>query len=913
MTLAPGTRLGAYEITAPLGAGGMGEVYRARDSKLNRDVAVKVLPDAFASDPDRLARFKREAHVLASLNHPYIAAIYGFEETAKTSALILELVEGPTLADRIAQGPIPVDEALPIAKQICDALEAAHERGIIHRDLKPANIKLTPDGMVKVLDFGLAKAISPDASSEPQIALTNSPTITTPIAMSGVGVLLGTAAYMSPEQARGRPVDKRTDIWAFGAVLFEMLTGKRPFDGEDVALTLAAIMRAEPDVSILPAGLPPRIRVCLLRCFQKDPKERLRDIGDVRLAIAGAFDTEQEKVANKRINRTNRRTARWVVPITALIAAVVSAAVVSIVLRSDARPIVTSRYPLVAVSGVGPGGAGFGRHALALSPDGTSLAYFSDDRWYLRGMNELISAEIEGVGDARELFFSPDGQSVAFWRDGELRRVALSGGAPLSIGKAENLYGASWPSNDTILVGAGRAGILKFRAEGTGTPEQVIQVSGGELAHGPQLLPGGEWLLLTLASKPGEWDAADIVVQSLVTKERRVLVRGGRDARYVATGHLIYGLNGVLYGTVFDMKNLAVRGNPVPLVRGVMDGDVRSGALHYSVAANGSLVYLLGSSGEVSKLMWTGRDGVREELKLEPLSYRHPRISPDRSRIAVEVSSGSSFTVEVYDLKRNYLMPLTSNGDSRFPLWSPDGERIVFYSTRDGGGLFSSRADGTGTPERWTTSNAVQVPYAWADTGRLLIFQQGPEYTGRLVVDPRASSVYVLNRETKASELLLETAFQPAVSPDGRWIAYTSLESRDALATSPRTQEVIYVRPFPNVHQSRSQVSTDGGTSPLWSPDGKEIFFISRDAEAMTASISTDAAIRPGTPRRMFALPAFYTGGIGRSTRQWDLTADGDRFLVLNPGAAGFADDGSGQVVLVLNFVQELKRLVPVN
>jgi serine/threonine-protein kinase len=722
--------------------------------------------------------------------------------------------------------------------------------------------------------------------------------------MSGVGVLLGTAAYMSPEQARGKPVDRRTDIWAFGCVLYEMLTGRRPFEGEDVSLMLAEIMKSEPSMNALPTGVSAGVRACLLRCFEKDPKQRVRDIGDVRLVLDGAFDTDDKKITVDRDGRT-RRQFRWVVPLTAFAAATVSAVAVSVVWRSQGQPpATTGRYHLVTASGVGPGGAGVGRHALVLSPDGSRLAYFSNERWYVRGMNELTSVEIEGVGNARELFFSPDGQSMAFYRQGELYRVGVTGGAPVRLGAVPNPVGASWPVPDTILMGAGSNGISKISASG-GIVEQFVQVADGEAAHGPQLLPGGEWVLFTLGNRSGDWDAANIVVQSLATKERRVLLRGGRDARYLPTGHLVYGLDGILYGTAFDLETLAVRGNPVPLVRGVMDGDVRTGALHYTVADNGSLAYLQGTSGEVGGLIWTRRDGAREELTLPPLSYSQPRVSPDGTRLALEVSSGDSFNIQVWDLNRNFMTPLTSDDESRFPLWTPDGERVVFYSTRAGGGLFSSSAEGTGTPERWTTSNAVQIPYAWADSGKVLIFQQGRSEFRRASrsVAPQ-SDVYTFRRGSGPPELLFTTGSQPIISPDGRWIAYASRKAEFQ-------QFEVYVRPFPNVHERQWQVSTNGGTSPLWSHDGKEIFFITPDGKATAVPITTTPALRPGTALVMFTLPAFYTGGIGQSTRQWDHKGDVERFLSLSPGADG--SSGSAQIVLVVNWFEELKRLVPVN
>ena len=513
MTLQPGTTLGPYRVTAKIGEGGMGEVYRARDTKLDRDVALKVLPQAFTEDPDRLARFEREAKVLASLNHPNIGGIHGLEESDGIKALVLEYIEGPTLADRIAQGPIPVDEALPIAKQIAEALEEAHEQGVIHRDPKPANVKVRPDGTVKVLDFGLARAFQPDASD---VSASMSPTISLTAAATQMGMVIGTAAYMSPEQARGQPADRRADICAFGVVLYEMLTGDRAFKAEDISLTLADVMRSEPAWQHLPSDIPPAIRMYLQRCLRKDPKERIRDIGDVRLALEDAFEAPASGPAEAT---AAPQLQVWQRPIPAVVATLTLVIVSSLAVWSFTRPTPSPPDPVARFSiplGADEAFTRLGRHLVALSPDGTQLVYQANNQLYLRQLDQLEATVIPGTrdGDGRSPFISPDGQWIGFYAGGQLKKVAMSGGAPVALCNAANPWGASWGTDDMILYGQGANGI--WRVPGTGgTPEEVIAVEEGEQAHGPQMLPGGEWVLFTFRIGTESWDEAQIVVQSL--------------------------------------------------------------------------------------------------------------------------------------------------------------------------------------------------------------------------------------------------------------------------------------------------------------------------------------------------------------------------------------------------------------
>ena len=533
MAIGLGSHVGPYEVTALLGEGGMGKVWRAHHSALERDDALKVLPDAFASDPERLARFQREARVVASLNHPNIAHVYGLEQSAPSAgsgqagvqALVMELVEGPTLADRIGQGPIPIDEALPIARQIAEALEAAHEKGIIHRDLKPANVKVRPDGTVKVLDFGLAKALEPIAAAG--LDATASPTITSPAMMTGVGVLLGTAAYMSPEQARGRTVDRRCDIWAFGCVLYEMLTGRRAFEGEDVSATLADVIRAEPAWNQLPDGLSPSLVTFLRRCLRKDPRDRVRDIGDVRLALEGAFDSALTQTAAATVTTPPAMWRRYLTPVLASLVTAAVAALAAWSLWPSTEPPLVSRFDVVLPQG--RPFRGTGRPVMAVSPDGRSFVYNAMGGLYVRTMGELAARLVPGTeGTLTNPTFSPDGQSIAYYQESQLKRIAISGGAPVVISPATNPFGVSWEADNAILFGQPE-GIMRVSANG-GTPELVIRAEKGEQMHGPQALPDGESVLFSVTGARGttRWDQADIVVQSLRTSQRTVRTERGQ-------------------------------------------------------------------------------------------------------------------------------------------------------------------------------------------------------------------------------------------------------------------------------------------------------------------------------------------------------------------------------------------------
>ena len=796
MALQPGTTLGSYTVTAKIGAGGMGEVYRARDNKLDRDVALKVLPQAFTDDPDRLARFEREAKVLASLNHPNIGHIYGLEEAEGQKALVLELVEGPTLADRISQGPIPVDEALPIAKQIAEALEEAHEASVIHRDLKPANIKVRDDGTVKVLDFGLAKALQPDASDP---SLSQSPTISLTAAATQMGMVIGTAAYMAPEPAKGKVVDKRADVWAFGAVLYEMLTGARPFAGDDMSETLARVIDREPGWAALPDTVPPVLNNFLRRCLQKNPKQRIRDIGDVSLAMEGVFETPAPAPSAPMAVEAEPQSR-----LPMIVAVVVSAIIAGVAvwnLKPESLPATgVNRFSHVLTADEVI--TDRDRQVVAFSPDGSRLVYSANEQLYLRMMSALESNPISGTDeDAEGPFFSPDSQWIAYFSitDLQLKKISVSGGAPVTICDSPDIqnFGASWGADDTIVFGRPE-GVFRVSANG-GTPDLIVAGEADEQVYGPQVLPGGDWVLFTTTAGAGasRWDEAQIAVQSISSGERRVLWEGGSDARYLPTGHLVYASEDVLYGIAFDIDGLEVVGGPVSLIEGIARAAAGPGgttaAANYGVSAGGSLVYLAGGGATTSRqLVWVDRQGNEELVAAEPREYLALRLSPDGGRAAVVTSDDGNQDVLIYDLARDTPTRFTFDGGvDNFPVWSPDGDRVAFTSSRDGAlQVFWKAADGTGEAERLTTGATAQISSSWSPDGTMMVLAEQHAETAFDVAGVSMDG-------DGATESLLQTEFgetYPEVSPDGRWLAYRSNESG---------QPEVYVRPFPNVQAGK--------------------------------------------------------------------------------------------------------------
>jgi serine/threonine-protein kinase len=918
MTLAAGTKLGPYEIQSAIGSGGMGEVYRARDTKLNRDVALKVLPEEFALDADRLARFKREAQVLASLNHPSIAAIYGFEECNGLHALVLELVEGETLADRIAKGPVPLDEALPIARQVADALEVAHEHSIIHRDLKPANIKVRPDGAVKVLDFGLAKSLDPAPISD----LSQSPTITSPAMMTGIGTILGTAAYMAPEQAKGLAADKRSDVWAFGCVLYEMLTGTRAFAAEDVSETLALVLTKEPDWTRLPPRTPAPIRRLSRRCLNKDRKRRLDSAAVARLEIDDALMSPAPDAPTFATPAARVPLWRSAMPAAVVVIVGLAAGYVGWTLK-PAPPREITRFAIALAEGhkFTPG-----RRWVALSPDGTRLAYTANNHLYLRALDQLDAVPIAGdegpaLASPRVPFFSPDGQWVGFWHASQLKKVSVSGGAPVTLcawgGRGGPPYGATWAADNTILVGDGVRGIWRVSGNG-GTPERIIQVDAGQRVSGPQLLPNGRTVLFTLA-QTASWDEAQIVVQSLDNGTRHTLVTGGTDGRYLPTGHLVYAFGGTVLAVPFDPTSRSIRGGPVPVVEGVWrQGGALNADAQFAVSSAGTLAYVPPPSVTAVRrtLVWVDRQGREETIAAEPRSYMHPRLAPDGTRLALEIQDDNqNRDIWVWDFRRGTLTPVTSDPTAeREPVWTPDGQRLIFSSWRNGViSLFWQAANGTGTAERLIELNrqSSTLPTISPD-GRHMILRDADAQGGSdlMILDLREGRQdQPPSAGPGAPKPLVQTPseeYNAAISPDGRWLAYQS--------NSSGVFEV-YVRPFPDVANGQWLVSTAGGTEPLWAPDGRELFYRAPKGAVMRVSIAPRATWTAGTPTQLFEAGSYALGGSGDfasySARTYDVSPDGRRFLMIKNSDAPAQASTPQRIIVVQNWVQELKRLVP--
>jgi serine/threonine protein kinase/Tol biopolymer transport system component len=904
MPLAMGSRVGLYDIIALLGAGGMGEVYRAKDTKLGREVALKILPATFTSDPDRLARFRREAQVLAALNHPHIGAIYGLDEANGTQFLVLELVDGESLDKRIARGKIPVDEALGIARQIAEALEAAHEKGIIHRDLKPANIALTTEGNVKVLDFGLAKATDP--ASGASLDVTNSPTITTPAMMTGVGVILGTAAYMSPEQAKGRPADKRSDVWAFGCVLYEMLTSKRAFEGDDVSDALAAVLRGQPDWSSLPRDLSGPIRLLLHRCLEKDRSRRASDIGIARFLITEPSLATGERGAPAPQPVSPSLWKRAVI-VAGSAAAGAALGIAVWAFRSPVPPTTVTRFSYRL-----PDDQRFtntGRQVLAISPDGTRLAYIANQRLYLKTMWEADARLVVGqqLGGITSPVFSPDNQWIAYWSSsGTVNKVAITGGAPVKLADVDNPIGMSW-NGDSLLIGQGGKGIVRVPDKG-GPPEAVIRVKDDEIAHGPQLLPDGRSILFTLASgtEQGRWDDAQIVVQTIGSTDRKTIIRGGSDARYVRTGHILYVVGGVLFAEPFDIRKLESVGGPISVVEGVAGTiGAQTGSSQSAVSNNGTLVYLPGPtiSGQGgSEIAWVDLKGNVKRLKPSPRIYQSPRVSPNGQQLAIGVDDGRAASIWVYDLdEHTQIRQLTIGGNNRFPIWTPVGARITFQSDREGDrSIFWQRADGKGPAELLikAAQGEALIPDSWSPDGDALLFSAR---TGARTFALRTFTIHD-RRSLAFGDLRSNNEPQAGFSKDGRWVAY-------ALGGGPGSGvSSVYVRPFP-INDELHLIAP--GVSPFWARDSMSLYFVSSPGVAAfsVVNVRTDPVFGASEPSAV-PRPSVLGGG-PNLPRAYDIAPDGQHLILLTAPESPSSAAAAAQIHVVLNWTEELKQRVP--
>ncbi len=881
-----GTSLRNYQIVEEIGRGGMGVVYRAHDAGLDRDVAIKLLPDSFVADPERKARFDREAKILAALNAPHIAAIYSLEEIEGKACLVLELVEGPNLAERLEKGRLPLPETLDIFGQIAEGLEAAHEKGIVHRDLKPANIKLTPDGKVKILDFGLAKAFTDQPSAADPL---QSPTIT--IGMTVPGVILGTAAYMSPEQSRGKPSDKRADIWAFGCMLFECLTGRRPFEGETITDTLTAVLHSEPDWQKLPAATPQKIGDLLRHCLRKDPRERLHDIADARLEITEARQAPPAPGRAPFRPSIGRRTA-WLLSTGAL---VLGAALATTVLwrqrptpgghsaPSPARVSVNLPLGDRLVTGNAP--------PLALSPDGNRLVYVATrsgvQQLFVRPLDSQEVRPLPGTEGAECPFFSPDGQWVGFFAGGKLKKASLSGGIALPLCDAADPGGGTWGSDDSIVfVPSTTSGLMRVPGAG-GKPAVLTHLdrAKGEYSHRwPQFLPGGKVLLFSVMNGPG-WDEYHIAALRLDTGEIRVVLRGGHTARFLPTGHLVYHRAGTLLAVPFDPVRLEADNRaPETVAEGVRESTNVTGS-EYSFSAGGSLAYVPARRQFEGRLVWVDRKGTVEPLPAPPRNYAHPSLSPDGQLIAV-TNWASTYEIWIYDLKRGGLSQfVTEGGTSQNPIWTPDGKRLTYQGYRAGfRNIFWKRADGGGDEERLTAGEDAQFAASWSPDGEWLAFQAANPAT--------AYDIWMLRLVgERQPQPFLKTPFDELdarFSPDGRWLAYQSDESG---------RIEVYVQPFPGPGM-KWRVSAEGGASPRWSRDGRELFYYYGN-KMMAVDVKTGPTFVAESPRLLFEGPFNY---------RYDVSPDGRRFLMIQPVEP---PQPATRIDLVLNGFDELKRLAP--
>ena len=895
MGLTAGTRFGTYEILSPIGAGGMGEVYRARDLRLGRDVAVKVLPEMLAGDAQYMARFEREAQVLASLNHPNIAAVYGIEQ----GALVMELVAGQTLAERIGAGALEVEEALPIARQIAAGLEAAHERGIVHRDLKPANVKITADGMVKLLDFGLAKATHEAASSSSR--LTISPTLS--IAMTQAGAILGTAAYMSPEQARGKTVDRRSDIWSFGVVLYEMLTGQALFaSGETVTDIIAAVVTREPDWSALPASTPPHIRSLLERCLRKDVKTRLQAIGEARIAIDEPAGVPVA-LAPAPSARRQRAWLGWAVAAAAILAG--GAGWWRATRPAELRPLVRMNVEMSPDLPIAPGGTG---GMMALSPDGRRIAVTLRGaagrlQMYTRLLHQSQLTALAGTEDASTPFFSPDGQWIGFAAGGKLKKISVEGGAAITLCDAPGMRGASWGDDGSIVLALSPNTTLSRVPSSGGTPAPLTKLNPPERTHRwPQVLPGSQAVLFTAHSGSSNYDSAAIEAVSLKAGQRKTVLRGGFSARYLPTpngsGRLLYLHQGTLFAAPFDLRRLEITGTASPVQEQVSSSG--NGGADFAVSPNGSVVYLpgMGNAGQWI-VAWAHRSGKKQVLHAPRGGYFTPRLSPDGKRLAFSTSGGLGFDVWVKDIERDTPSRLSFlKSTNNYPVWTPDGKNIIFKSVDPAGpGMYCVPADGSGEAQRLSDGKGDEYPYSISPDGKRLAYSAlGKSGTPDLFTAPIEGGS--AHPRLGTPELFLGTPFLevlPAFSPDGRWIAYLSTESG--------TSE-IYVRPFPGPG-GRWQISTAGGAFPVWSRNGRELLYTTPDQRVMavsyTAGGSTFVAGKP-SPWSDIRVMDFGT------LATWDLAPDGERIAAFLADISDEKLKPPTHLTFLLHFSDELER-----
>ncbi len=894
-----------YRVKEKIGGGGMGIVYRAGDTRLNREVAIKALPAIFSADPERLARFEREARLLATLSHPNIAAIYGLEECEGKRYIVMELAAGQTLAERIAKGPLPIEEALETCRQIAEGLEAAHEKGIVHRDLKPANVKITPEGKVKILDFGLAKAFEQDT---PAVDASKSPTLTDRITRPGL--ILGTAAYMAPEQAQGKTVDKRADIWAFGCVLYECLTGKRPFQGDTVTETLASILKGEPNWQALPSDSPLKARDLLRRCLQKDPRERLHDIADARIEIR---ELSARPEVQARVSRQSSFT--WLsagVAVGLFAGIMIAIGLIRYFQPGPSAAIVTSTIKVEPGHWLDGMRRDFemqrpARTAMAISSDGRFVVYSAIEenpgpqakpRLFLRYLDQSETKPISGTEGGINPFLSPDNRWVGFWAEKKLKKVPIEGGVAAELCDARPMYGADWDSANSIVF-ATEGGLFLVSTDG-GKPEPLTKPDRkrGESGHRlPHMLPNGKAVLFSVM-KGGFDPHPSLSLLRLDTREWHPLLPDAADARYVPTGHIVFLKQGVLTAVRFDQARLEIVGQPFPLVGNVMQAfstvtPNNSGAGQFALSDSGSLIYAAGGimPDLQNTLVWVDQKGNEQPVTDKKFPYFAPRLSPDGRKIAY-ATGGREWQIWVYDINKGTNYQLTNEGWACYPVWTPDGKSLLFVWERSlMMRLFGQSCDGSSPAEKITTSEYAQFAGSYPPDGTTITVVEYHAKTG--------DDIAVLDTRTGRETPFLNSPSgeqHPEFSPDRRWIAYASNESG---------RFEVYVQDFPDRH-FKIAVSSEGGLEPLWARNGKQIFYRWAD-QVWTAGVQSEGGFAVGKPRMLFENPGHYDRGA--KIRAYDLSLDGQRFLMTRLEQR--KPTPVTEMTLVQNWFEELKRLDP--